>query len=118
MDIIRILNLKIPAKHGVFDFEKFENKTFQLDIMIYKNLNNAKKTDKLEDTIDYSDVIAIANEVFTKTDYNLIEYAGGKICDRLFAEYSPDKVIVKVRKPHAPIEANFDTVEVEIERVR
>ena len=98
MDIIKILNLKIPAKHGVFDFEKFENKTFQLDIMIYKNLNDAKKTDKLEDTIDYGDVIAIANEAFTKTDYNLIEYAGGKICDRLFAEYSPDKVIVSVSK--------------------
>ena len=33
-------------------------------------------------------------------------------------KYSVEKVIVKVRKPHAPINADLDTVEVEVEQSR
>ena len=46
----------------------------------------------------------------------MIEFAAGKICEEIMEKYSIEKVIVKVRKPHAPINADLDTVEVEIEQ--
>jgi dihydroneopterin aldolase/2-amino-4-hydroxy-6-hydroxymethyldihydropteridine diphosphokinase len=54
--------------------------------------------------------------LFTEKSYNLIESVGDKICSKLLEYYPIKKVIIKIRKPHAPIMANLDTVEVELER--
>ncbi len=116
MDKIRILNLRIPAKHGVFDFEKDKDRVFELDIEMHANLNISINSDKLEDTIDYSKVVALTTKIFTESDHNLIESVAGKIGDSLIAKYPIKKATIKIRKPHAPIDAVFDTVEVEVER--
>ena len=42
----------------------------------------------------------------------------GRICEGILEKYPIQKVVVKIRKPHAPINADLDTVEVEIERIR
>jgi dihydroneopterin aldolase len=34
------------------------------------------------------------------------------------AEFDIDKIVIRVRKPHAPIEADFKNVEVELQRVK
>ncbi|MBA64876.1 MAG: dihydroneopterin aldolase [Candidatus Marinimicrobia bacterium] len=116
MDKIRILNLQIPAKHGVFDFEKDKDRVFELDIEMHANLNIPINSDKLEDTIDYSKVVASTTKIFKESDHNLIESIAGKIGDGLIAKYPIQKAVIKIRKPHAPIDAVFDTVEVEVER--
>ena len=41
MSILSIRNLKIPAKHGVFDFEKNKTGIFEIDIHIHLVLENA-----------------------------------------------------------------------------
>ena len=35
MDSIRIKNLKIPARHGVYEFEKEKDGIFEIDIELY-----------------------------------------------------------------------------------
>ena len=116
MDKLRVLNLKIPAKHGVYEFEKDKDRLFELDLEMLADLSKPGQTDNLNDTINYDEVISLATELFIDKDYNLIEAVGEEICQRLLKKFPIDKVIVKIRKPHAPIIANFDTVEVEIER--
>ena len=118
MSILSIKNLKVPAKHGVYDFEKNKSGIFEIDIYISLDLANAMISDDLQDSVDYAKVVELVKRVFSKKDYNLIEFAAGKICEEIMKEYSIEKVIVKVRKPHAPINADFDTVEVEIEQSR
>jgi len=118
MSVLSIKNLKIPAKHGVYDFEKNKNGIFEIDIHIYLDLANAMISDDLQDSVDYAKVVELAKRVFLKRDYNLIEFAAGKICEKIMEKYSIEKVIVKVRKPHAPINANIDTVEVEVSQSR
>ena len=116
MDKIRILNLKIPGRHGVYDFEKDKDHLFELDVEMHKPLFEAGKSDILKDTVNYDDVVALITTVFRSRDYHLLEAVGESICSKLLSEYPIEKVIVKIRKPHAPILANLDTVEVELVR--
>ena len=116
MDGIRIKNLKIPARHGVYEFEKENDGTFELDLELYLPLLKAGKSDRLEDTINYEDIISTATKAFTEKQYALVEAAAQSVCDRLLNDFKIDKIKIRVRKPHAPIDADFDTVEVRLNR--
>ena len=116
MDCIRIKSLKVEARHGVYEFERKKDGTFELDIEIYLPLEKSGKSDKLEDTIDYDNIVSIATKAFVEKDYNLVEAAAESVCEKLLDTLNVAKVILRVRKPHAPIDADFDTIEVELIR--
>ena len=116
MDTIRIKNLKIPARHGVYEFEKEKDGIFELDINLYLPLLKAGKSDRLEDTINYEDIISTVTKAFTEKQYALVEAAAQSVCDRLLNDFKIDKITIRVRKPHAPIDADFETVEVQLNR--
>ena len=118
MDKISILKLKIPGNHGVYDFEKKTQGTFELDVELFLDLTVACSTDQLKDTVDYARVTEIVIRVFNEKHCNLIERVGQKICMELLNLFSVEKVMIKIKKPHAPIEANFDTVEVQLIRLK
>ena len=116
MDCIRIKSLKVKARHGVYEFERKKDGAFELDIEIYLPLEKSGQSDNLNHTIDYDNIISIATKAFTKKNYNLVEAAAESVCGNLLTALNVSKVILKVRKPHAPINAAFDTVEVELIR--
>ena len=116
MDKIRLLNLKIPAKHGAYEFEKDKEGLFELDIEMFTDLSLPGSSDDLTDTVNYDKAVSQIREIFTEKEYNLIEAVGETICSRLLEQYPIQKVRIKIRKPHAPIMANLDTVEVELTR--
>ena len=66
MDKIEIKNLKIAGRHGVYDYEKTQDRTFELDIVFFLDLSVACKSDNLEDTIDYAEIISVVIKEFTK----------------------------------------------------
>ena len=117
MDSIRIKNLKVKARHGVYEFERKKDGTFELDIEVYLPLEKSGQNDKLEDTIDYDNIVSIATKAFAKKDYNLVEAAAESVCEKLLDALNIAKVILRVRKPHAPINAEFDTIEIELIRI-
>ncbi len=116
MEKIKILNLRLHGKHGVYDFEKKKEGVFELDIYMHLNLRVALLSDDLKDSVDYSKIVELVKKIFSENDCNLIEYVAGRICKGIIEKYPIEKVVIKIRKPHAPIDADFDTVEVEIER--
>ena len=116
MDWIRIINLKIPGRHGVYEFEKEKDGLFELDVELFLDLKSAGKSDDLSKTVNYDEAVGIIMDVFNSKDRNLIESVAEDIARELLFKYSINKVIIRIRKPHAPISANFDTVEVELER--
>ena len=116
MDKISILKLKIPGNHGVYDFEKKTQGTFELDVELFLNLTVSCSTDQLKDTVNYAKVTETIIKVFNEKHCNLIERVGEKICIELLNQFPVEKVMIKIKKPHAPIEANFDTVEVQLIR--
>tara|TARA_Y100000590_G_C15465002_1_gene917908 strand:+ start:203 stop:559 length:357 start_codon:yes stop_codon:yes gene_type:complete len=116
MHTIRIINLRVHANHGVYEFEKVSGQIFEIDVEIYADLDVAMVSDNLDDTINYEKIVESITKIFTKKKYNLIETVGGKVCDHLIKEYPLEKVILKIRKPDAPINADFDAIEFEFER--
>ena len=116
MDKVQIKNLKIAGKHGVYDFEKKQNNFFEIDVTMILSLKKPGESDNLEDTVDYVEAISLITKIFKKKDLKLIEAVAESICSALLDSYPIKKVKIKIRKPHAPISADFDTVQVSITR--
>ena len=62
MDKIRILNLKIPAKHGAYEFEKEKEGLFELDIEMHTDLSVPGSSDDLKDTVNYDEAVSLITE--------------------------------------------------------
>lgn len=115
MDRIIIKGLKLYAFHGVNPEEKENGQDFILDISAYLPLAKAGKTDNLEDTVSYAKIIKLTRAVFTAEKYDLIEAAARKVaCEILKSFDMIESVTVTLKKPDAPVKADFDYVAVEI----
>ena len=119
MDKILIRNLKIFAYHGVNPEEKENGQNFFIDIDAFADVKEACKNDDLDCTVSYAKIIKTVRRVFTENKYDLIEKAAQTVVDGIFNEYPKiQKVRILLKKPEAPIKADFDYVGVELERTR
>ena len=118
-DIIFIKGLLIHARHGVMEHEAEVGQRFVIDLELSIDLAESSRSDKLADTVSYSDVVATASAAFKGHNYYLLERAAGAVADSIFAAFARVKAVkVTVHKPHAPIAAIFDDVGVIIHRAR
>lgn len=119
MDKIIIKDLNIYAYHGVHEEEKIKGQNFVLDIKVWLDLTAPCKSDDVNDTVSYSEIIKKVTEAFTVTKYDLLERAAEVVVQtifRAFAAVSECELLLK--KPEAPIKADFSYVAVEIRRKR
>lgn len=119
MDIIKINGLKIFAYHGVNPEEKETGQNFVFDIDIYVNMTTACFSDNVDDTVNYAKVVKTVTRAFTAQKFNLIERAAQVVADAVLEEY-PEvfKVDLTLKKPEAPMRADFNFVAVNIVRER
>jgi len=90
-----------------------------LDIEASLPLEKACGSDNIGDTVSYAAIIKTASRVFTLQADNLLERAAQRVADALLAEFPlVEKVFVRLKKPDAPVAADFAFVAVEIERTR
>lgn len=114
MEKIIIKGLRLRAYHGVNPEEKVDGQMFELDITAYLDAKSATVSDELGDTVSYAKIIKTVRSVFTAESYNLIEYAANKVGTEILNSYPAlEKVTVLLKKPEAPIKADFDYVAVE-----
>jgi dihydroneopterin aldolase len=118
-DIIFITGLLIHARHGVMDHEAEVGQRFMIDLELSVDLAESSRTDKLADTVSYSDVVTTASAAFKGHNYYLLERAAGAVADAILAAFQRISAVkVTVHKPHAPIAAIFEDVGVVITRAR
>lgn len=119
MDKIRIRKLKIYAYHGVAEEERVLGQEFMLDIDLFLSLEKASQTDELVDTVSYEEVTKTAISAFTEKKYRLIERAAGAVAEKILEEYPQiQKIKIAVKKPNAPIPADFSYMAVQLTRER
>lgn len=119
MDKISIKGLKLFAYHGVNPEEKENGQNFVIDLDYYVNIARACQMDTLDDTVSYAKVVKTIRRVFTAEKYDLIERAAQVIADAVLDEFDDIfKVEITLKKPEAPISAEFDYVAVSIMRER
>ena len=115
MDKIIIKGLKIYAFHGVNKEEKDQGQNFIIDAVLYVDLSKAGNTDKVSDTVSYAKVTKTIIKTVNEKSYDLLEKMATRIIQQIFDEFlSVKKVDVTVKKPEAPINADFDYMAVNI----
>lgn len=119
MDKIIIKDLKLYAYHGVNPEEKIEGQNFVFDIECSADLSAPCETDDVNDTVSYAHIIKLVRKVFTAEKYDLLEKAAQVVADAIFENFDKiEKVIVTLKKPEAPMKADFGYVAVKIKRER
>ena len=107
-DTIFITGLVIHARHGVMDHETEVGQRFVIDLELSADLSESSHTDRLADTVSYSNVVATATAAFKDTNYKLLERAAGAVADAVLAAFPKVSAVkVPVHKPHAPIAAHL-----------
>jgi dihydroneopterin aldolase len=118
-DTIFIRGLVIHARHGVMEHETEVGQRFVIDLELSADLSESSRTDRLADTVSYSNVVASATAAFKNANYRLLERAAGAVADAVLAAFPRVTAVkVTVHKPHAPIAAIFDDVGVIVSRGR
>ncbi len=119
MNKIIIKNLKVFAYHGVHQEEKLNGQNFILDAELETEKLKAYHTDNIKDAVNYSEVISEITKVFTKNPYNLLEKVAEQTVEHIFNTFEKViKIDLTVKKPEAPINADFEYVAIKISRKR
>ena len=118
-DTIFVSGLVIHARHGVMEHETEVGQRFVIDLELYTDLQESSRTDRLADTVSYSDVVTTTTAAFKNTNYKLLERAAGAVADAIMSHFPRIRAVkITVHKPHAPIAAIFDDVGVVLTRSR
>ncbi|MGJ4891169.1 dihydroneopterin aldolase [Bradyrhizobium sp. HKCCYLR20261] len=118
-DTIFIKGVLIHARHGVMEHESEVGQRFVIDLELYTDLSDSSRSDRLADTVSYSDVVETATAAFKDVNYRLLERAAGAVADAILATFARIRAVkVTVHKPHAPIAAIFEDVGVVLTRSR
>lgn len=118
MDRVRInvTKLALFAYHGVNDEEQRLGQRFYIDMSLIVAPVSATKSDRLEDTISYEDVIHCAEDAFLKKKYRTIERAANAVGFAIMEQFPTiQNLSVTVHKPSAPVAAIFDDVAVTVD---
>ena len=117
MDSICVKDLEVYAYHGVNQAEKDLGQRFLVSLKIFLDLSEAGDKDDLSKTVNYGELCLEIEKEFKKKRYNLIEKSAQELADFILKKYEMvEEVLVKVKKPWAPIGKPLEWVAVEIDR--
>ena len=120
-DRLTLRGMRFEARHGVLDDEKVTPQPFEVDVVLGADLSAAAERDELGATVDYAALFDLVRAIVEGPPRDLVEALAGSIAAAVLAATDPalvDEVEVRVRKPKAPIEGAFETVEVALTRRR
>ncbi len=120
-DHIALENMRFQGRHGVAALEREVPQPFEVDVELHLDLRPAGLSDDLDRTVDYREVFEICRGVLEGESQRLIETLAELIAQQVLARPDgpvPDEVVVRVRKPQAPLPGPLDCAAVEITRRR
>ena len=100
---IFIEGLEVYGHHGVAPEEKVLGQRFFFDIRLTVEDYPAALTDRVEDAVDYTEVIDLVIDVATTQSYSLVERLARVTAEAILQRFPIDEVWVHVVKPHPPI---------------
>ncbi len=118
-DRIILEGMQFYGYHGVNPEERVLGQRYVVDLTADLDLSRAGASDRLEDTVSYSQVYRTVRAVMEGEPRNLLESAAQAIADRLLAEFPIDAVSVTVKKPNPPVRgSSISLAAVQIHRTR
>ncbi len=110
--LVELAGLEIPGRHGVEDWERENEQPFVYDL----ELELAEpEADRIEETVDYREVVELVRSVSSGTQFQLLESMAGAVAGALLERFPLERARVRVRKPQvklgAPINYTAATAE-------
>ena len=112
--LIELFGLEVFGYHGVLAEEKTTGQPFVFDLELVAH-DAGVRSDKLGDTIDYTEVVDAVRAICDGRRFNLIEALAAAVADELLERFDVSRVRVRVRKPEVqlthPVEYTAATIE-------
>ncbi|MCJ7509146.1 MAG: dihydroneopterin aldolase [candidate division Zixibacteria bacterium] len=118
MGVIRLHNMTFYGFHGVSPAEKETGRRFEVDVELHLDLDKAAQSDKLKDTVNYTEVYNTVQQLIMDNKFSLLETIGVRLAEKILEKFDVEEVLVRVRKKIPPIPGNLDDIEVEVKRKR
>lgn len=119
IDKIILSNLAFYGYHGVLKAENQLGQKFFIDAELALDLTKAGESDDLQKAVNYAEVYELIKDICENREYDLIEALAEDIAQEILAQFKRvDEVMIKVKKPEAPVEGIFDYMGIEIKRKR
>ena len=87
-----------------------------MDVELVVDMDKAARTDKLKDTVNYTEVYRIVEQIVLQNSFALLETIAVKLANQILKKFNPQEVTVRVRKKIPPVPGNLDHIEVEVKR--
>lgn len=119
MDKLILKGIEIFGRHGCHIEEQQHGQIFKVDIELNLNLEKAGKTDDINETVDYPQVLFDVEKIVGGTPRKLIETVAEEIAETLLKNYPcVESLKVVLHKPNAPLLVRYAEAAVEISRRR
>ncbi|MEG2984171.1 MAG: dihydroneopterin aldolase [Peptostreptococcaceae bacterium] len=119
MDKILLNNMGFYGYHGVFKEEGALGQKFFIDMELHLSTKEAGNTDDMNKSVSYGEVYEVVKYIVESKRYNLLEALAENISKEVFKKFSLiQEVMVRVKKPEAPVPGIYDYFGVEIRRKR
>jgi 7,8-dihydroneopterin aldolase/epimerase/oxygenase len=115
---VDLRGISIYTHHGVSDAEQEVGQRLEFDLSFDVPDCDAVLTDRIEDTIDYSEVCDIVVLAATERSYRTLERLAQVVGQRLIERYGCESVRVRAAKPEPPLPLSIQEVGVEVTQER
>jgi 7,8-dihydroneopterin aldolase/epimerase/oxygenase len=113
---VELYGLEIAGAHGVEEEERRTPQPFLYDLWL--EVGDAAASDRLEDTVDYRDVVARLQELSSGRQFQLLEAMAAAAAEALLERFPVASARVRVRKPGVRLEAPIEWTAATVERRR
>jgi len=117
MDRIELRGMAFQGRHGVRPAEREQPQEFRVDVEVEADLSAAGASDRLADTVDYTQLRAAARDVIEGAPKALLESLANAIVQRVLELPRVQAVSVTVTKRPASMQP-IDGAAVRIKRTR
>jgi dihydroneopterin aldolase len=117
-DRIDITGIATSGVHGLYPDEALDAQPFVVDVTIWTTFDEAARTDRLENTIDYVAASGVVQQVVESSRALLIERLADEICNALLSQDLAVAVRVTVHKPRAARDSRAADVSITMARMR
>ncbi len=113
---VELHGLEIEGAHGVEEEERRHPQPFLYDLWL--ELPEAATSDRLEDTVDYREVVRCVREISDGRQFGLLEAMAAAVADALIGQFELEGARVRVRKPAVRLEVPVEWTAATVERRR
>ncbi|WP_449395900.1 dihydroneopterin aldolase [Devosia riboflavina] len=118
-DRIILRDLGFYGFHGLFAEEERLGQRFFVDLECGVDLSAPGETDAIGHTVSYADIYDVVKATFETKRTKLIEALGQNIITALFERFGDiNWIIIRIRKPEAPIAMVRGEAAIELHRAR